>query len=375
MQSIDEQIEQKIGEVRTESFDLSFGEIINLYSQAELVIQPEYQRLFRWSSQQKSRLIESILLELPIPQIFTIENTDGVLELIDGLQRLSSVIQFIDVNVLNKEKEEKGEKDLLEPLKLEGCDQIPELNGKSFEDLSLRLKLRIKRSSVRTVIIKRQSKSFLRYEMFKRLNTGGSILSPQEIRNCSSRMLGEEGVKFYSLLQENALYPGFVTCTETLSQAEKDQKGDEELVLRFFAVKNAQHLFQKSVRDFLDSYMESILLGKLVFEYESEIREFRKLFDYLSRVLGNGSFVRYRDTTPIGALAPAYFEAISIGTYRVFDQLQRISDHVVREKIIQIVQTDSFKENIGPGSGTKTKLANRIKNIQDGLNDLLHNHV
>jgi hypothetical protein len=372
MQSIDDQIEQKIGEVRTESFDLSFGEIINLYSQSELIIQPEYQRLFRWSSQQKSRLIESILLELPIPQIFTIENTDGVLELIDGLQRLSSVIQFIDVNVLNKAKEEQ---DLLEPLRLEGCDQIQELNGKSFEDLSLRLKLRIKRSSVRTVIIKRQSKSFLRYEMFKRLNTGGSILSPQEIRNCSSRMLGEEGVRFYSFLQENALYSNFITCTETLSQAEKDQKGDEELVLRFFAVKNAQHLFQKSVRDFLDSYMESILLGKLNFEYESEVMEFRRLFDYLSKILGGGSFVRYRDKAPIGALAPAYFEAVSIGTYKVLDQIQRIPDDSVREKIIQIVQTDSFKENIGPGSGTKTKLANRIKNIQDGLNDLIQNHV
>jgi uncharacterized protein with ParB-like and HNH nuclease domain len=101
MESIDERIDAKIGEVRTESIDLSFGEIINLYSQNELIIQPEYQRLFRWSNQQKSRLIESILLELPIPQIFTIENSDGVLELIDGLQRLSSIIQFIDANVLN----------------------------------------------------------------------------------------------------------------------------------------------------------------------------------------------------------------------------------------------------------------------------------
>ena len=62
MESIDERIDAKIGEVRTESIDLSFGEIISLYSQNELIIQPEYQRLFRWSNQQKSRLIESILL-------------------------------------------------------------------------------------------------------------------------------------------------------------------------------------------------------------------------------------------------------------------------------------------------------------------------
>ena len=69
---------------------------MNLHKNKELIIQPEYQRLFRWSTQQKSHLIESILLELPIPQIFVIENPDGILELIDGLQRTSTVLQFIE---------------------------------------------------------------------------------------------------------------------------------------------------------------------------------------------------------------------------------------------------------------------------------------
>ncbi|MFN5972676.1 MAG: DUF262 domain-containing protein [Microcystis sp.] len=366
---IDEQIDKKIGEVRTDSIDLSFGEIINLYSQKELIIQPDYQRLFRWSNQQKSRLIESILLELPIPQIFTIENPDGVLELIDGLQRVSSVIQFIDAEKLDfTDVEEKK----LEPLQLEGCDQIPELNGKTFENLSLRLKLRIKRSSVRTVIIKRQSKPFLRYEMFKRLNTGGSILSPQEIRNCSSRMVGEQGIQFYSFLQEKSSYSSFRNCTETLSPLEKEQKGDEELVLRFFAAKNAQDLFHGSVRDWLDSYMEQILLNKIIFDYEVEERDFNHIFDYLNRILGNGSFVRYRDhRAPIGALAPAYYEAVTIGVFQMLEQVQNIEDALVKDKIIQILQSEDFKKNIGPGANTKTKLSNRIKNIQNGLLELL----
>jgi hypothetical protein len=365
---IDEQIDIKIGEVRTESIDLSFGEIINLYSQKELIIQPEYQRLFRWSNQQKSRLIESILLELPIPQIFTIENSDGILELIDGLQRLSSVIQFIDANVLDF-TDVDGEK--LQALKLEGCDQISELNNLTFEDLSLKLKLRIKRSSVRTVIIKRQSKSFLRYEMFKRLNTGGSILAPQEIRNCSSRMLGEPGIKFYTFLQEKSSYLNFKTCIDTLSQSEKEQKVDEELVLRFFAAKNAQDLFRGSVRDWLDTYMEDILLEKIQFDYSSEIRDFDKLFDYLSEILGNGAFVRYRDQSPIGALAPAYFEAVTIGVFRILERLQTVDNIFVRDEIIKVVQSENFKNNVGPGASTRTKLSNRIKCIQEGLTELL----
>lgn len=367
MESIDERIDAKIGEVRTESIDLSFGEIISLYSQNELIIQPEYQRLFRWSNQQKSRLIESILLELPIPQIFTIENSDGVLELIDGLQRLSSVIQFIDANVLNF-TDIDGEK--LKSLKLEGCDQISELNNLTFEDLSLRLKLRIKRSSVRTVIIKRQSKSFLRYEMFKRLNTGGSILAPQEIRNCSSRMLGEPGIKFYTFLQERSSYSNFKTCIDTLSQSEKEQKGDEELVLRFFAAKNAQDLFRGSVRDWLDTYMENILFGEIQFDYSTETQDFNRLFDYLSQILGSGAFVRYRDQSPIGALAPAYFEAVTIGVFRILEILENLDNSSVRDEIIKIVQSNSFKDNIGPGANSRTKLSNRIGCIQEGLNQL-----
>jgi hypothetical protein len=142
--TVEAQIDQKIGEVRTEALDLSFGEISNLHAAKELIIQPEYQRLFRWSIQQKSRLIESILLELPIPQIFVIENIDGVYELIDGLQRISTVLQFFDAGKLERE-----------PLVLSGCDIITDLNDKSFDDLPLSLRLRIKRSTIRMVVIKK----------------------------------------------------------------------------------------------------------------------------------------------------------------------------------------------------------------------------
>src|SRR5437016_2775336 len=110
MKTIDEAIEKKIGEVRTDALDLSFGEIISLYTSEEFVISPEFQRLFRWSNEQRSRLVESVLLELPIPQIFLIETKTGVLEFVDGLQRVSSMIQFIQSSVIK-----------LDPLMLEGC--------------------------------------------------------------------------------------------------------------------------------------------------------------------------------------------------------------------------------------------------------------
>jgi hypothetical protein len=98
-------------ELRTDAVDFSFGEIVNLHSDKEIIISPEYQRLFRWTDEQKSRLIESILIQLPIPPIFLIENDNGIPELIDGLQRVSSVIQFIEPAAIDREA-----------LRLIGCD-------------------------------------------------------------------------------------------------------------------------------------------------------------------------------------------------------------------------------------------------------------
>ncbi|QHA80252.1 DUF262 domain-containing protein [Pseudomonas mediterranea] len=349
-------IDQSIGEVRTESLDLSFGEIVNLHSSKELIIHPDYQRLFRWTSEQRSRLIESIILELPVPQIFVIENEDGVLELIDGLQRVSSVIQFID-----------AEKLAMDPLVLSGCDLIKELDGQKFSDLPLTVRLRIKRSSVRTIMIKRQSKPFLKYEMFKRLNTGGAILAPQEIRNCSARMIGDMGDNFYAFLKECASLPQFRICTETLSQSDYDKKGDEELVLRFFATKNGSALFKGSVRDWLDNFMEQILLEIINFDFAKETAEFLRVFSFLERAIGAGSFVKYRGESPIGALAPAYYEAVSIGVWRALTNDANLVEDKVRTAIIQTVQTEAFRNNTGPGANSKEKLEGRISSIENAI--------
>lgn len=354
--SLEEEIDARIGEVRTDTLDMSFGEISNLHANKELTIQPEYQRLFRWTNQQRSHLIESILLELPIPQIFVIENADGVLELIDGLQRVSTVLQFIDPTSL-----------ALQPLVLEGCTLIPALNGKSFSDLPLSLRLTVKRSPIRTVVIKKQSKGFLRYEMFKRLNTGGSNLEPQEIRNCSARMVGEEGVKFYSFLVEQSNNEDFATCAEYVPQVDKEKKGVEELVLRFFAAKNGQEMFHGSVRDWLDNYMERVLLGEIGFNYDEERSVFGNVFKIAKEKLGETAFLRYRDNAPLGSLPPAYFEAISIGIFRSMDSIRTKDAAVLRSAISALVQSSEFRAVTGPGANSREKLEKRIRLAYEAL--------
>ena len=356
MTKLEKQIDEKIGEVRTDALDLSYGEIANLHSNEELIIQPDYQRLFRWTYEQRSRFIESILIELPIPQIFVIENDDGVYELIDGLQRVSSVLQFLDPKSVNE-----GE------LVLEGCGIIADLNGKKLSDLPLSLRLRIKRSSLRTIVIKKQSKSFLRYEMFKRLNTGGALLSPQEIRNCSARMVGAEGIQFYAFLQEMAANQHFKATTVTLAQPDLDQKGDEELVLRFYATKNAADMFKGSVRDWLTDYMEEVILGKRSFEYEQERSEFRDTFELINQKLGDTAFVKFRGNSPLGGLAPAYYEGIAVGCSKVKGVLNSKPQEKVKGAIVSLVQSNEFRDVTGPGANNRTKLLRRISLVEESI--------
>lgn len=357
--NLSEIIDEKIREVRVRELDISFGELISLHEDNELIISPDYQRLFRWSEQQQSRLIESILVGLPIPPIFVVENQDSRLELVDGLQRISTILHFINSDSTTN------------PLQLDGCDIIDQVNGLTFAELPVSLRLQIKRSSVRMVIIQRQSSPQLRYEMFKRLNTGGTLLSSQEIRNCSARMVGDQGIEFYEFLIECSKNTHFSTCIESLPEREIEQKRDEELVLRFFALKNSKDSFKGHVTDWLDGYMDSVILKKTTFNYEEEKETFKKLFRFLETVMQDEAFVRFRGGHPVGGLAPTFFEGYTMGTLQVLDKLEHINNFKkIRDKMVEIRDRPEFLDNIGPGANTQTKLEKRIQIVKEGLLEL-----
>ena len=132
--ALQDEIDKARGEIRTDGYSMSIGEWISLYQSNEIDIHPEFQRFFRWSSFQKSRLIESILLGIPIPQVFVAQRQeDGVWEVIDGLHRLSTIYEFVGIL-----KNEKGEP--ISTLTLEKTKYLPSLAGKKFEDKHAKMK-------------------------------------------------------------------------------------------------------------------------------------------------------------------------------------------------------------------------------------------
>ena len=148
---------------------------------------------------QKTRLIESLLLNIPIPPIFVSQRIDGVWDVVDGLQRLSSIFQFVGIY-----KDENGS--VMQPLTLEGTKLLPNLKGKKFEDsnendsFSPAEQRYLKRAKISFNILLTESDQSSKYELFQRLNTGGTALSDQEVRNCIMVMTNPDLFKKMSSL-------------------------------------------------------------------------------------------------------------------------------------------------------------------------------
>ena len=113
--------------------------------------------------------------------------------------------------------------------------------------------------------------------------------------------------------------------------------------------------------------MEGVPLGRLIFDYPTEEATFKDLFLYLDQTLGSGAFVRYRVDTPVGALAPAYYEAVTIGVLNCLSEVRKTSGDQVRQKIIDAKQSARFRDNTGPGANSKEKQQNRIDTIREAL--------
>ena len=289
--SLLDQINEKRMEIRTDGYPMSIGEWISLYEKKELDIHPEFQRFYRWSEAQKTSLIESLLLGIPVPPIFVSQRHDGIWDVVDGLQRLSTIFQFVGIL-----KDEKGED--FPPLVLEETKYLPKLKGISWDnkiaafELPSEAKLIIKRSKISVSIVLKESDKNAKFDLFQRLNTGGSELSPQEVRNCVLVMLNE---KMFRWLKELSSYEPFQECI-ALSDSAIDEAYDIELALRFIVFSHMTDTgLEKGVGDvgnFLTEQMR-VIASHSKFPQKKYENEFKQTFDVLSAAVGSDAFKRF----------------------------------------------------------------------------------
>lgn len=331
-----------VEQVRTKTVDYSFNELFDMYLSNELLIDPDYQRAFRWSEEKQSQFIESLILELPIPPLYVAEVRDGQYELIDGLQRLSSYLHFRG----------KLKKDgiVQPPFQLVDCDIVAELNGLFYSQLPTALQIRLKRMSVPVQILRKESDKKLRYHMFKRLNRGGEVLSDQEVRNATIRLLG---TAFNDFLRDLAKNTDFVLCTDIMTDADKEQMAREECVLRFFAFKNNIADYTKLIRPFLDSFMERVTERELAFDYEHERQVFEKTFRVFARTTAERSFSSVgRKGALTNQFSQSQFNSLTLGVQKRLSALDDLAGTVperLSDELIALKKDDEFLRTAGGG--------------------------
>lgn len=358
-------VDKSIEKVRTRSLDVSFNELYDMYKNGELIIDPDYQRLFRWSEEKQSQFIESLILEMPTPPIFVIEREEGVYELIDGLQRISSYLHFRGVLPDFVQEDDRF-------LRLTGCDIVKELNSFTFDELPTTLKIRLKRSFIRMEVIRRQSDDRLRYYMFKRLNTGGELLTEQEIRNCTIRIYDDNFNNFIIKVSQN---PDFGECTALVDEELINKKYDQELVLRFFALKNAPDQFANNLADFLTNYMEKVTIKELDFDEKQEEEIFSKTFLILNKAFGKFAFSRINQKDNlVSTFMPYYFEAITLGLQDYIHKIDIQNEELLenlRNRLSDVKRDDEFKKlTSGGGKTKKTIFMKRVEFVRENLRDL-----
>lgn len=352
MTSLEAELEAARRTISTDSYPMSVGELTNMYTDGDLIIKPPFQRLFRWTDDQKSRLIESILIGIPLPSIFVAQDEDGRWELVDGLQRISTLLQLQGL------LDEKA----FPALMLTATKYLPSLGGLVWEDeddakaLTPAQRRDIKRAKIDLKIVQRESDPKTKFDLFQRLNSFGSKLSSQEIRNAQLVGVNSEFVEWLTSL---AAHESFSTLIR-LPENDLKRKYDEELVLRFLYLHEKSDDEILGIRNFQDGLEAFSIDLAINFDdaYKSAAEAiFRETFDRLAiadeKILGRWDASR-KDFK--GGFLNSSFEALAISLGYLLRNNFKVR-HDLRQCAIDFWSLDTMTARFATGKSTEARLS------------------
>lgn len=331
---LEEEIDEDVAKegrskIFTDQGDPEIDSLYNKWKRGKLDIQPDFQRQFVWDSAKSSRLIESSLLDIPLPVVYISQEKDGKEYVIDGQQRLTSFFSFID-----------GSFPSGSDFRLSGLKVFPELNRKKFSDLNEELQDKVRYCKIRTITFRKESDTNLKFEIFERLNTGSVSLNDQELRNCIYRG------PYNQLLRELASDHEFMQMMG-LSKPDKRMK-DVELVLRFAAFYHQTYLnYRPPMRAFLSREMEQYQFISDA-DAASLKAAFKNALLIIKSLLGKNAFKRYykgTESNPNGWWEPKKFNA-SLYDILMYSSSREDKNSVfqnldaVRESLIYLMTSD-----------------------------------
>lgn len=279
--SIDEGIVEQINrgrkKFRVDHFDILVSEYVARFNNGKIILDPPYQRTFRWDIVNQSQLIESVLLGLPLPPIFVFSNQNALWEVIDGVQRTTTFCNFLNDKV-NKHI-------------FEGCEILTELNGKSYSDLPEFVKNSLGNVRLRIEIIEDTADIQSQYLLFSRLNSNGINLSPQELRNFLIYKINPDFYNKINDLKNNELFKSAID----FKSSRKEKQEDLEYVIRFFlsrkfALDKPSPNSYNKIDNLITAEIKEFLENNTPVSLEKEYGIFVETFAFINNLLGPNSF-------------------------------------------------------------------------------------
>ncbi|MCF6368635.1 DUF262 domain-containing protein [Rhizobium halophilum] len=317
-------------------------------------LQPDFQRRWGvWDVKRQSRLIESLLLRIPLPVLYAAEDDDERWEIVDGIQRLSTIARFINPKIIDGQ-----------PLILSGLEYLRDYEGKDFQGLGARLQMRLREAELIIHLIRKGTPPEVKFNIFARINTGGVSLSPQELRHAITPG------KARDLLEKWASSPEFLAATD--GSVRPIRMDDRELVLRFlgFYLLGLAAYRQPDMDGFLIAAMKTINVtddATLM-----EVRErFVRAMTTAHKIFGKDAF-RKRFSTDAARLPinKAVFEALSVNLALLSDAQREVlvrRSEQVRTDFIELCLNRSFESAISQGTGDIRKVNLRFNAMQQML--------
>jgi len=319
--SLEHEIRSSTLKISPDSYDMSVGELINIYRDEELIVNPEFQRLFRWDSYQKSHFIESLLIGVPVPPIFVYEVETGLWELIDGLQRVSTILEFVGI-LRNDNGKNRA------PSVLDKTRYLPSLEGASWDGgpenskaIGTSNQITIKRARIGIQILRKASDQKAKYDLFQRLNSHGSIATPQELRNCTIYMISPELHARMKAASESENFVNLIHPTE---------RGQSTQTLLDFLTRFLVFLFVKydrswDVEEYLDNGIFDLATNQLD-RIAGMLKDFESTIELLKSTNEINILRPYRNERFAGRVGQAAFEVIFLGVARNLLHIQTKSN-------------------------------------------------
>lgn len=338
--------EDKERKLVTQPYDMSVQTVVEQVKNGDIFLEPSYQREYRWPKDKASRFIESLLLNIPIPNIFLAEEEDVTYTVIDGRQRLNTIKNFI---LPDSEKER---------IVLQGLQVRSDLNGKTFDELSKKDQGKLKKQYLRCSVILNDSDPQIKFDVFERLNTGSEKLQPQEIRNCTYRGNFNELIK---VLAKNSKFKDMLK----LNTNNNKNMTDVEYVLRFFAYSLDLENYKGSVGEFLNNFMRTH--RNLT---DEQIDSYKTLFENTVKniysVLGKNAFKRYVPDKKnwYSVTNKALFDAEMVAFSKInISNLNQESIEKIRNDIKNKMSDNDFIKTIERTTNIVERVLKRINDI------------